>query len=38
MRRKKVGDTDIGTELKAQIKDLEELVKAYRSGRLTEKI
>ena len=38
MRRKKVGDTDIGTELKALIKDLEELVKAYRSGRLTEKI
>lgn len=38
LQRKKVGDTDIGTELKEQIHDLEELLYAYRSGRLTEKI
>ena len=38
LQRKKVGDTDIGTELKEQIRDLEELLSAYRSGRLTEKI
>nr|WP_106790006.1 fructose-1,6-bisphosphatase [Massilistercora timonensis] len=38
LQRKKVGDTDIGTELKEQIHDLEELLCAYRSGRLTEKI
>lgn len=38
LQRKKVGDTDTGTELKEQIRDLEELLSAYRSGRLTEKI
>ena len=38
LQRKKVGDTDIGTELKEQIHDLEELLYASRSGRLTEKI
>ncbi len=38
LQRKKVGDTDIGTELKEQIRDLERLLYAYRSGRLTEKI
>ena len=38
LQRKKVGDTDIGTELKEQIYDLERLLYAYRSGRLTEKI
>lgn len=38
LQRKKVGDTDIGTELKEQIRDLEELLSAYRSGCLTEKI
>ena len=38
LQRKKVGDTDIGTELKEQIHDLEELLYAYRSGCLTEKI
>lgn len=38
LQRKKVGDTDIGMELKEQIHDLEELLSAYRSGRLTEKI
>lgn len=38
LQRKKVGDTDTGTELKEQIYDLERLLYAYRSGRLTEKI
>jgi fructose-1,6-bisphosphatase-3 len=33
-----VGDTDTGVELREQIADLEELLKAYRSGRLQEKI
>ena len=35
--RKKVADTDTGTELKARVADLEALLKAYRSGLLTEK-
>lgn len=38
MRRKLVGDTDIGRELKEQIEDLECLLDAYRSGQLTEKL
>ncbi len=35
--RKKVADTDTGKELKARVAELEELLKAYRSGLLTEK-
>lgn len=35
--RKKVADTDTGKELKARVADLEELLKAYRNGLLTEK-
>ena len=38
VERKLVGDTDIGRELKEQIKDLECLLEAYRSGQLTEKL
>ena len=34
--RKKVGDTDVGTKLKASIKDLECLLYAYRNGLLKE--
>lgn len=36
--RKMVGSTDIGKELKEQIADLEELVKAYNTGDIKEKI
>lgn len=36
--RKMVGSTDIGKELKEQIADLEELVKAYTTGDIKEKI
>lgn len=36
--RKLVGDTDAGKELKGQIKDLENLLDAYRSGSLVERI
>lgn len=36
--RKRVGDTDIGTELKQQIKDLKELLNAYRKGYIKEQI
>lgn len=36
--RKLVGDTDIGRELKEQIKDLEELLYSYRSGKIAEKV
>ena len=35
--RKKVADTDKGAAIKARIEDLEALLKAYRSGLLTEK-
>ncbi len=35
--RKKVADTDTGKALKARVADLEELLKAYRNGLLTEK-
>lgn len=35
-RRQTVGDTDIGIELKQQIADLEQLLKAYRSGIIKE--
>ena len=38
IKRYQVGDTDIGKELKEQVKDLEELLSAYRSGRLVEKL
>lgn len=36
--RKLVGDTDIGRELKEQIRDLEELLYSYRSGKIAEKV
>lgn len=35
--RKLVGDTDIGKELKEKIRDLEQLLEAYYSGRIVEK-
>jgi fructose-1,6-bisphosphatase-3 len=35
--RRCVGDTDIGRELKEKIKELEELLKAYRTGLLVER-
>lgn len=38
LERKKVGDTDIGRELKEQIRDLEVLLAAYRSGRIAERV
>ena len=34
--RKKVGDTDVGNELKNQIKDLKLLLRAYRKGLINE--
>lgn len=37
-QRKLVANTDIGMELKEQIQDLEQLLDAYRSGRIAEKI
>ncbi len=36
VERKRVGDTDIGGELKLQIKDLEMLLEAYRKGLIKE--
>lgn len=38
MRRRLVGDTDIGRDLKEQVKDLEMLLNAYRSGLVAEKL
>ena len=38
MDRALVGDTDIGRDLKDQVKDLETLLAAYRSGEITEKL
>lgn len=38
MARKTVGDTDIGAGLKERIEDLERLLQAYRSGKISEKI
>ncbi len=38
MDRALVGDTDIGRDLKEQVKDLETLLAAYRSGEITEKL
>ena len=37
VERKLVGDTDIGKDLKVQIKELELLLEAYRSGQLAER-
>ena len=37
MDRCLVGDTDIGRELKEQVKDLERLLAAYRNGEIIEK-
>ena len=34
--RKRVGDTDVGAELKSQIKDLKLLLHAYRKGIIKE--
>ncbi len=34
--RKRVGDTDIGTKLKGEIADLQELMKAYKNGEIKE--
>ena len=36
--RKTVGDTDVGNSIRERIADLEELLKAYRSGKIIEKI
>ena len=36
--RRLVGDTDVGRELKEQVRDLERLLAAYRSGDIIEKI
>jgi fructose-1,6-bisphosphatase-3 len=38
MERRRVGDTDVGKELKEQVTDLERLLAAYRSGEIIEKI
>lgn len=38
LERKMVGDTDIGRDLREQIKDLEVLLEAYRSGQIAEKV
>lgn len=36
--RKTVGDTDIGTRLKQEVEDLRELLEAYRTGEIKEKL
>ncbi len=36
--RKRVGDTDVGKDMKEQIKDLKMLLEAYRSGRIAERV
>ena len=36
--RRLVGNTDIGTELKEQVADLESLLAAYRSGQVIENL
>ena len=36
MRRETVADTDVGKEIQANIKDLEELLTAYREGIIVE--
>jgi len=38
MERKRVADTDVGKDLKEQIKDLKMLLEAYRSGQIAEKL
>ena len=38
IERERVGDTDIGRQLKEQVKDLEELLKAYRDGIISERV
>lgn len=38
MERRLVGDTDTGKDLKEQVADLEQLLAAYRSGEIIEKI
>ncbi len=38
LERRLVGDTDVGRELKEQVRDLERLLAAYRSGDIIEKI
>ena len=38
LERKRVGDTDIGKDLKEQIRDLEMLLESYRSGRIAERL
>lgn len=38
MFRRLVGDTDAGREMKERIRDLEQLLEAYRSGELIEKV
>ena len=38
LERKRVGDTDIGKDLKEQIRDLEMQLEAYRSGRIAERL
>jgi fructose-1,6-bisphosphatase-3 len=38
LARKRVEDTDDGKKLKERIQDLELLLEAYRSGKITEKI
>jgi fructose-1,6-bisphosphatase-3 len=38
VQRRQVGDTDVGKELKEQVKDLEKLLAAYRSGEIIEKL
>ena len=38
VKRKTVGDTDIGTRLKSEIADLEELLALYKTGKLKQTI
>lgn len=38
LKRRLVGDTDIGIELKEQVRDLERLLEAYRNGDVKEKL
>ena len=36
LKRRSVGDTDVGKQLKDQIRDLEKLLDAYREGSILE--
>lgn len=38
LERRLVGNTDVGRELREQVRDLENLLEAYRNGTITEKI